>query len=87
MPQDRATVVATTLIAIVTDRMREVTRLRKGAHPNGVLDRRVIEFVVGLTALLMDRLHEPAVRDEIATVLREEFEAISRQVGNELRSD
>lgn len=40
-----------------------------------------------LIAILMDRLREPATRDEIAAVLREEFAEITRQIRNELRPD
>lgn len=40
-----------------------------------------------LIAILMDRLRDPATREEIAAVLRDEFEDIARQIRNELRSD
>ena len=52
MTRDRATAVATTVIAIIANRLRD-----------------------------------PAMREEIAAVLRDQFEAIARQVRDELRPD
>jgi len=40
-----------------------------------------------LIAILMNRLRDPATRDEIAAVLRDEFEEIARQVRDETRPD
>ena len=40
-----------------------------------------------LLAILMDRLRDPATREEITILLRDEFEAVARQIRNELRPD
>ena len=40
-----------------------------------------------LIAIIANRLRDPATREEIAAVLREEFEEMARQIRNELRSD
>jgi len=38
-------------------------------------------------AILMDRLRDPHTRDEILTVLRGEFDDLTRQIRNELHPD
>jgi len=48
---------------------------------------RATAVAITLISILMDRLRDPATREEIAAVLRDEFEAIARQARDELRLD
>jgi len=45
-----------------------------------------LRFATTILAILVNRLRDPATRDEIAAVLREEFEDVARQIRND-RSD
>jgi hypothetical protein len=48
---------------------------------------RAAALATTLVAILVNRLRDPATRDEIVAVLRDEIEDIARQIRNEARPD